>query len=216
MSVVTIRGQLGSGAPQIGRKIAEAFHFDYIDREIITRIAERLKRPRKTIIAKEILPISLKERIATFIGHDFAGTSPLARPSIEDYALSLDDARYVKELGSVIRHLARNGSVVISGRGSQFFLKDFAGILHILVVAPLELRIKRVMESYGIDAEAAREKISRYDGNRREFIKKYFGADLEDPIYYDMTINTAHISYESATNMIIRAVSLKDRTTNPV
>jgi cytidylate kinase len=216
MSVVTIRGQLGSGAPQIGRKIAEAFHFDYMDREIITRIAERLKRPRKTIIAKEILPISLKERIATFIEHDFAGTSPLARPSIEDHALPLDDERYKKVLGSVIKNLALKDSVVIRGRGSQFFLKDFPGTIHILIVAPLELRIKRVMESYGTGEEAAREKISRYDNNRREFIKKYFRADLEDPIHYDMTINTAHISYESATNMIIRAVSLKDKAINPI
>jgi cytidylate kinase len=216
MPVVTIRGQLGSGSPQIGRKIAEAFHFDYMDREIITRIADRLKRPRKTIIAKEILPISLKERIATFIRHDFAGTSPLAKPSVEDITLPLDDARYVKELGSVIRYLARNGSVVISGRGSQFFLRDIPGVVHILVVAPLEQRIKRVMESFGLNEEAARKKITRYDDNRREFIKKYFKSDLENPEHYDMTINTAHISYESASNMIIRAVSLKDRAANPV
>jgi cytidylate kinase len=215
MSIITIRGQLGSGAPQIGRKIAEAFHFSYVDREVITRIAERVKRPRKAIIAKEILPVSLKERIATFIRQDFAGTSPLANPSTEKYSLPLDDARYVKELGAVIRHLARNGSAVINGRGSQFFLKDFAGILHILVIAPPELRIKRVMDSYGISEEAARKKISRYDSNRREFIKKYLGAELEDPIHYDMTINTAHIGYDLAADMIIRAVSLKDKATNP-
>ncbi len=216
MAVITIRGQLGSGAPEIGRQIAKAFHIDYMDREVINRIAERVKRPRKEIIAKENLPLTLKERITTFIGHDFAGSSPLNQPSPEDEGPSLDDARYVKVLGSVIRNLAKESSVVIRGRGSQFFLKDFPGVLHILVVAPLELRIKRVMESYGIGEEAAREKISRYDGNRREFIKKYFKADLENPAYYDLTVNTSHISYESASALIIGAISLKDRVTDLV
>jgi cytidylate kinase len=211
MTVITIRGQLGSGAPQIGRKIADAFHIDYMDREIINRIAERSRRPRKEIIAKEILPVTLKERIATFIQHDFAGSSPLSRPAPEDDVPPLDNARYVKLLGSVIKHLARDGSVVICGRGSQFFLRDMSGILHILVMAPLELRIKRVMESFGISEQSARDKITRYDTNRREFIKKYFKADLENPIYYDMTINTAHMNYDSAAALIIRAISLKDK-----
>jgi cytidylate kinase len=216
MPIITIRGQLGSGAPQIGRKIADAFHIDYMDREIINRLAERLNRPIKEIIAKEILPTTLKERIATFIQHDFAGSGPLNHPSPEADAPPLDNAHYVKVLGSVIKKIATNGSVVICGRGSQFFLSKFSGIIHILVVAPLDIRIKRVMESFGLSEEAAREKITRYDGNRREFIKKYFKADLENPEYYDMTINTAHISYESATSMIIKAISLKDRITNTI
>jgi cytidylate kinase len=147
MPIVTIRGQLGSGAPQIGRLVADAFHIDYMDREIINRLAERLNRPRKEIIAKEILPITLKERIASFIRHDFTGSGTLAPLSLEDGTPPLDNAHYVKVLGSVIKSLAKNGSVVICGRGSQFFLNKYSGIIHILVVAPLELRIKRVIES---------------------------------------------------------------------
>jgi hypothetical protein len=32
MSLVTIRGQLGSGAPEIGKEVAHKLHFDYVDR----------------------------------------------------------------------------------------------------------------------------------------------------------------------------------------
>ena len=38
MPVVTIRGQLGSGAPEIGKLIAEKLQCDYVDREIISQI----------------------------------------------------------------------------------------------------------------------------------------------------------------------------------
>ena len=37
MSVVTIRGRLGSGAPEIGKLVADKLHADYVDREIIWR-----------------------------------------------------------------------------------------------------------------------------------------------------------------------------------
>ena len=47
MSIVTIRGQLGSGAPEIGRKIAGRLHTDYVDREIIADVAARLQRDER-------------------------------------------------------------------------------------------------------------------------------------------------------------------------
>ena len=39
MSVVTIRGRLGSGAPEVGKQVAEKLQADYVDREIIARVA---------------------------------------------------------------------------------------------------------------------------------------------------------------------------------
>ena len=40
-------GTLGSGAPEIGNQIAERLHIDYVDREIIAEMAERLKWPEE-------------------------------------------------------------------------------------------------------------------------------------------------------------------------
>jgi cytidylate kinase len=211
MTVITIRGQLGSGAPQIGTLCANTLNLEYMDREIINRIAERLERPRQQIIAKEILPVTLKERIARIIKDDFPGSGSISHASPDEDVPPLDNAHYMKGLKSVIRGLARSESVVINGRGSQFFLKNYPGALHVLTIASLELRIKRVMKSLNLNEEAAKEKIERYDGNRREFIKKYFKADLENPMHYDMVINTEHISYESAVSLIVKAVSLRDR-----
>jgi cytidylate kinase len=214
MTVITIRGQLGSGAPQIGKLCAGTLNLEYLDREIINRIAERLERPRQQIIAKEIFPVTLAERIARIIKEDMTGSRPLRGPSLDEDGPPLDNARYMKGLKSVIRGLARSESVVINGRGSQFFLKNHPGALHILTVAPLELRVKRVMKDYELAEEPAMDKITRYDNNRREFIKKYFKENLEDPIHYDMTINTAYLSYDSAASIITRVVVLKGVTTD--
>jgi cytidylate kinase len=39
MSLITIRGPLGSGAPDIRRLVASRLHIDYVDREISRRSA---------------------------------------------------------------------------------------------------------------------------------------------------------------------------------
>jgi Cytidylate kinase-like family len=64
MSLLTIRGQLGSGAPEIGRQVADVLHANYVDREIIAEVAARLHRQEKDVIAKEMPPSRLLGRIA--------------------------------------------------------------------------------------------------------------------------------------------------------
>ena len=56
MSIVTIRGQLGSGASEIGKLVADRLHIDYVDREIIAEISERLKWSKQGIAEKEMPP----------------------------------------------------------------------------------------------------------------------------------------------------------------
>jgi cytidylate kinase len=45
--------------------------------------------------------------------------------------------------------------------------------------------------------------INKEDKNRAEFVKKYFKKDINNPIYYHMTFNTALVGYEQIANIII-------------
>jgi len=56
MAVVSIRGFLGSGAPEIGRLVAERLHLDYVDRQIIAEVAARLRRQEQDVVEKELPP----------------------------------------------------------------------------------------------------------------------------------------------------------------
>jgi cytidylate kinase len=212
MAVVTIRGQLGSGAPEIGRLIADKLHTNYVDRAIIAEVAAQLPWPKQEVAGKEMPPGTLLGRIRQALeggygyGRDFEGVY------LPTWEIQLDDTRYLLALKSVIKDLARSGSIVIRGRGSQFILKDLPGAVHILVVAPFELRVKRVMESMKLDEGDAKKEIRRFDGSRREFIKRYFHAELEDPLDYDLVMNTNHLNFENAASIIFNVVTFKDRT----
>jgi cytidylate kinase len=213
MAVVTIRGQLGSGAPDIGKLIAEKLHADYVDREIIERVAGLLERRNQDVIAKEMPAGSFLGRVAQALRHVY--TIPGSRSSVVSPVyfpveeLPLNDTRYLQALKSVITELAMDEAIVIRGRGSQFILKNWPGALHVFVVSPLKIRIRRVMDDMKIDEESARNEIERFDSSRRQFIKTYFKSDLEDPLNYDLVINTEHLSFEAAAIVAVNALPLK-------
>jgi cytidylate kinase len=211
MAVITIRGQLGSGAPEIGRLIASKLHISYVDREIISEVAAHLHWPEPHVAGKEMPPGTLLGRIAEALvgGYGFAGT--IEGVYLPTWEIPLDDTRYLPALKLVINDLAKSGSIVIRGRGSQFILKDLPGAVHVLVVASLELRVKRVMESLKLDEGNAKKEIGRFDSSRREFIKRYFNAELEDPVDYDLIINTNHLTFEDAVSLIITTVNFEGK-----
>jgi CMP/dCMP kinase len=209
MPIVTIRGQLGSGAPEVGRLVADRLHADYVDREIIAEVAARLHRQEQEVIAKEMPPSSLLGRIAEALEHSYAFGDGMAGAYLPMGQIPLDDSRYLQALESVVRELARGHSLVILGRGSHIILKDHPETLHVLVVASLEVRIKRVMQDLSLDPEAAKLEIARFDSSLRQFIKRYFKTEMEDPVYYDLVINTGRLGFAAAASMVVGTLSLR-------
>ncbi len=201
MSMVTIRGQLGAGAPEIGRLVADVLHVDYVDREIIAEVAARLHRQEQDVIAKETPPSSLLGRIAEALERSAPFGAGFEGAYLPSWQIPLDDTRYLQALESVVRELARSQSLVIQGRGSQFILRDYPGAFHVQVVAPLEVRLKRVMQE-----------IARFDNSNRRFVRRYFQAEVEDPVNYDLVINTERLSFQAAASIVVPALSLKDQT----
>ena len=87
--------------------------------------------------------------------------------------------------------------------------------MHAFVVAPLDLRVKRVMESSKVKESEARKEIELFDSSHREFARRYFHALLEDPVNYDLVINTEHINFNDAVSIITDALLLKQKTSIP-
>jgi cytidylate kinase len=216
MPVITIRGQLGSGAPEIAKRVAERLHIDYVDREIIAEVASRLKSPERKIEAKEMPAGTLPGRISEALKHSYPpvpGPEGLSMPIpyLPAWEIPLDDPSYLKGLESVVKELAAGQPIVIRGRGSQFILKDYPDAVHFLIVAPLEIRVMRVMSDRKLKEKTAKREINKFDSSRQEFVKRYFKTELEDPLHYDLVINTEHLSFEDAASIIIDTLSSGDQ-----
>jgi cytidylate kinase len=213
MPVVTIRGQLGSGATEVGKEVADRLHVDYVDRQVIARVAARLHRKEQEVMAKEMPPSSLLGRIVEALEQGSAYGDGLAGAYLPVSQIPLGDASYLQALESVTRELARTDAIVIQGLGSQYILKDHPGALHVLTVAPMKVRIDRVMKKLKLSREAAAIEIKSFDGSRREFVKRYFRADVENPEGYDLMVNTERFDAGAAATIIVDALSLIDGKT---
>jgi cytidylate kinase len=209
MPVITIRGQLGSGAPEVGREVARLIQGDYIDREVIAEIAKKVGRPEEHIEEKEHIPARLGRRILSALEQALARSGSVDSAYLYTWEEPLDDERYLDALTSVIKDLALQDNMVLVGRGSQFILSDYSSILNVLTISPLDIRIKRVMAMYRLEEDGARSQIEEYDGSRRAFIQRFFKRELENPKYYDLVINTKDISYETAARLVVTAANEK-------
>jgi cytidylate kinase len=209
MPVITIRGKMGSGAPEIGKRLAEKLGWDYIDREIIAEVASRLNLAESEIIAKEKPPITLRERIEEALQKGYATGVGVQGAYLPISQIPLDDTRYLTALNGLIMELAQGRSIVY-GRGSQFILRDHPHTINVSVVAPYKVRLQRVMQNLDLNEDKAKHEINRFDNTAREFLKRYFGAEMEDSTCYDLTINTERLDYEMACSVIIHTLRLRE------
>ena len=185
ISVVTFSREHGSEGDILAERIAEKLGHDLFHQEVIHNMAESAGTS-----------VRLLETL------DEKGVSVL-----EDWISSLVDRRhlwpdqYLQHLMKIIGTIGRHGRVVIIGRGANFVLPGDKR-LSIRVIAPLEERIRNVSEELGITVEEARLRVIKIESDRRAFIRKYFNADIRDPLNYDLVINTGNISLEDAMSTI--------------
>ena len=83
--------------------------------------------------------------------------------------------------------LAQEGNIVIRGWGATCILSGVSHIPCVRVCAPLEQRVRWLMERLDSDdADMAREEIERSDAAHAARIQQNFGVTLGDPLRYDI------------------------------
>ncbi|NTU63534.1 MAG: cytidylate kinase-like family protein [Chloroflexi bacterium] len=102
---------------------------------------------------------------------------------------------------------AKRGNVVIVGRGGQAVLRNEPGVLHVRIEAPLDTRIHRVQLREGLTFEAAREVVAERDRAAADYLKRFYGVDWSDSLLYHLILNTGRWGIESASRLIVNAVS---------
>jgi len=179
----------GTGGAEVGRLVAEALDYGCFDREIVDQIASELGLDHW--IARG-LDERMRSRIERLVADAF-GIQPIR----EDL--------YLRHMARVITTLAERGRAVIVGRGAPFLIPPERG-LRVLLIAPRERRIARYAEVMRLSAARAGVELDRAEARRGEFVRTLFGVRQDDPLLYDLTLNTGTLSFDAAADLVVRAL----------
>ena len=101
--------------------------------------------------------------------------------------------------------LAVKGNVLIRGWGATLILRAVPHIACVRVCAPMELRVKRLMERLETDDEdLARHEIEMDDQARSTRMGEHFNVTWGDPSLYDLTLNTERISIPTCVDEVVK------------
>jgi cytidylate kinase len=182
MAVITISRQLGSLGITLGRQVAARLGYRLVHRELINQAAQLVGAPDMALATIDVLGL--------------LGIEPGER----------QQRNYLEAVQKVIEDLAMEGSAVIVGRAGQAILQDFPNALHLRVVAPLEMRIQRIVEAHGISMQAAKAQIEDSDNYRASYLERFYNIRWDDPSLYHLIINTGHISLETSAEVVCTAI----------
>jgi len=186
---LTVSREEGSGGGEIACEVGKTLGWEVFDKNLLERVSQRyhLSHPM----------LKLVDEVRSNWVHDVLGTWMDRRV--------IPPEKYVACLRGVVLTAARHGHVVLVGRGAQFLLPREKGLV-VRIIAPKKFRIERTMQEKGLDAEAARRLVENTDRNRREFVRRYFHHDVEDPHLFDLVINVERIGISGAVAQIVSAL----------
>jgi cytidylate kinase len=202
--VITLARQFGSLGDEIGRDVAARLHLRLVDQEIINEVAERLGVSPATVTARDERESGLVSELVRTMRRLYPATIA-PQPSSE--GADIDEAAFLQVIRQVIWEVARTNDAVIVGRGAAFILEKHPDVLHTLLIAPLDVRIERVMAAEGLDYDGATQRIKQADASRARYIRHFYRTDWLNVAHYDLMVDTGHFSQARAADLICAAAA---------
>jgi cytidylate kinase len=192
MAILTISREYGSGGEEIGHRVADRLGYQYVDKERLLQDLEKAGT-RWGRVGRE-----LDEVCPTFWErHDWQYRG------------------FVTQMEALILTYAAADNVVIIGRGGSFLLQAVPHCLRVRLVAPLPVRLERIMMKESLDQEAAERLIARVDGDRAGYVKANFGKDWDVEQVYDLSLNTGKLTHDQVVDILLAGLADKDRLATP-
>lgn len=204
---VTISRQAGAGGITIGEKLADYLNkkltgkspWTVFDKNLVDEVMDRYELP------KRILPYFKEARVSAIEDalEDLLGVHP------PHFTL-------VEKTNQTIMNLARRGRTILVGRGSSVITRFTEGGVHIRLVGSTKARKKHIEEHYKLTDKEAEAFIDQEDIGRTQYLKKYFDRNVNDPLLYDVVINTDMVSYDDTAMIIGDMVIRKIKAEMPI
>jgi cytidylate kinase-like protein len=191
------RGALGE---QVGQAVAQRLGLRIVDEEIVADAAAK-EDVDPDLVADAEQRKSLVHRI--LMGLAASGAEAYVAPVQSEI---LERERYRELIREAIVQTAAEGDVVIVAHAASYPLAGEEGVLRVLVTGSPEVRARRLSEEEGVDEEEGEKIRKRSDGNRADYLRRFYDVDEELPTHYDVVVNTDELTPEQAAAAVAAAV----------
>lgn len=182
--IITVEREYGSGGADIAKRIANRLGWKLWDQLLTNEIARHMKCASRVVAEHEEKRDPLFHRLVhAFMRGSFEGSLNAPR-------LNVADTPRIREVAeSVVKEAAKEGSAVIVGRGSAYYLADRPDTFHVFVFAPFEEKVRRI-QAAGKSRSEAEQLVETVDQDRAAFIKHFFGVVWPDRQRFDLMVNS--------------------------
>lgn len=186
--VVTVSRNFGALGKEVGQLLADTLEVRCCDRYILQEVA------RRADIDEELVRV-LDEHMSHIDKHWWEAL-------IHKDAFSYED--YYKYLVKTVLSISLRGGVII-GRGANLILGPDRAFRVRIVGSPVKCA-ERVAERENISFEEAKQKVHDVDQERAEYIKKLYETDIDDPLSYDLVLNSDRYDRIQLVELILEAM----------
>lgn len=206
--VITINRELGSGGRTVGRKLSEKLNVAFYDKALINELKSKFKLDTEQIEKlKGTKSDWWREFInsALYMGQGMNELWYYQRMTGPDaYLVTSNDMFKVER--EILENVAAEASCIVAGRSAFSVFANHPNHLSILIQAPLEHRIERIMTKQNLTHEEAEKIIKKVDELRESYVKKYTGTSRYDTRNYDLVINMEGKTEDQAVDLILQYI----------
>ena len=199
--VVCIGRTYGSAGTDIGFALADALKINYYDSEIFTEVLARMEADPKSV--QDRVSFAHKQNLNQSLGMDKnRGLKERLREFNRYHGLPTEDALFFNQSG-LLCDMAKREDFIIMGRCADAILSN-NGIPHIslFINAPFNLRVRRVMDTDGLDKKGATKLLHQLDRRHRHYYEFYTGRRWGDPANYDLCLNSASYGIDGSVALV--------------
>ncbi len=204
---ITISRESGTGGSALAEEIArrlnrlqevEAPAWTVFDRDLVARMLE--DQHLSSSLAR-YLPENRVSEIDASVG-EIVGL----HPSIWTM---------VHATNNLMRRLAALGHAIIVGRGANYATAGSPHGLHVRLVASTARRAVHTAEQRGLTNEQAAAVNRKTDHARRDFVRSFFDADIDDPGAYHVVVNMDHFTTGTAADLVVSILRSREKAEEP-
>ncbi len=191
MAIISICRGTKSGGDALARCLATRLGWPMLGREALQEAAAQIGVPSRD------LELKMEEKPGVF------GRA------------NLMTRLYVAALRSAIAEAATSGNLIYHGLAGGRLLTGVSGVVCVRLIAPLEHRIRALMESEGMERGAAEAYIRDVDDARARWVRLIHGVDIADPSLYDLVVSLETFSIPDVCELLVRLVEQPELAITP-